>query len=156
MVKQFDYEELNGASSRGDLERVGAIGVDIVQVSRVKEIAERRGERFLRRYFSKGEVYYSLNKCDPYPHLAVRFAAKEAAHKAFSSAGMGSLPLSSFEIAVEPSGVPRLLITDGASSQLAAGSVSVSLSHGGDYAVAVVALLGDVKQPKNDILRQVE
>jgi holo-[acyl-carrier protein] synthase len=156
MSDQFLHEAPSGVSSMGFLKKVGAVGVDIVQVSRVKEITERRGERFLRRYFSKGEVDYSLNKCDPYPHLAVRFAAKEAAHKAFSSAGMGSLPLNSFEVAVEPSGVPRLRVADGASSQLASANVSVSLSHGGDYAVAVVALFGDVKQSKNDMLRQLE
>jgi len=156
MSDQFLHEAPNGLSSMDFHKKVGAVGVDIVQVSRVKEITERRGERFLRRYFSKGEVDYSLNKCDPYPHLAVRFAAKEAAHKAFSSAGMGSLPLSSFEVAVEPSGVPRLFIADGASSHLASGNVSVSLSHGGDYAVAVVAILGDVKQSKNNMSRQLE
>ena len=124
------------------------MGVDIVRVSRVREIAQRRGERFLSRYFSKGEIDYSTRKRDPYPHLAARFAAKEAAYKAFSSAGMTSLPLSSFEVVVESSGVPRLRVASHASGVLASDNVSVSLSHEDDYAVAVVALFGDTLPQK--------
>ena len=140
MSDQFLHETLNGVS-RTDFDRkVGSVGVDIVRVSRVREITERRGERFLGRYFSKGELAYSMKKCDPYPHLAARFAAKEAAYKAFSAAGMGDLPLSSFEVAVEPSSVPRLRAVGNGSRQVGSENVSVSLSHDGDYAVAVVTL----------------
>jgi len=148
MDDQFRCEAINNVSSIGNLKKVGAVGVDIVRVSRVREITERRGERFLCRYFSKGEIDYSLGRYNPYPHLAARFAAKEAAYKAFSAAGMGNSPLSSFEVAVEPSGVPRLLVANGASRQLTLDNVSVSLSHDGDYAIAVVALFGDVTHSK--------
>ena len=122
---------------------LGSLGVDIVKVSRIREIALRHGERFLSRYFSKGEIDYSMSKHDPYPHLAARFAAKEAAYKAFSSAGMSSLPLSSFEVIVESTGVPRLRVVSPISGVLVSDNISVSLSHEDDYAVAVVALFGD-------------
>jgi len=128
---------------------MGAMGVDIVRISRVREITERRGERFLGRYFSKGEIDYSLRKHDPYPHLAARFAAKEAAYKAFSAAGIGDLPLSSFEVIVRPSGVPTLRVARSASRQVSSANVSLSLSHDGDYTVAVVALFGDITRSKD-------
>jgi holo-[acyl-carrier protein] synthase len=60
------------------------IGTDIVEISRVKDAVERRGERFLKKIFTDNEISYCCKKKDPFPHLAVRFAAKEAAVKALS------------------------------------------------------------------------
>ncbi|HUT02807.1 MAG TPA: holo-ACP synthase [bacterium] len=141
---QFLREPLNDVSIRGDLRRVGAVGVDIVRISRVREIAKRRGERFLNRYFSKGEVEYSFTKSDPYPHLAARFAAKEAAFKAFSSAGVRGLPLSSFEVVLGGGGVPAIRDSGRASCRFASDNIAVSLSHDGDLAIAVVMLSGEL------------
>ncbi|MCD6328246.1 holo-ACP synthase [bacterium] len=125
----------------------GSVGVDIVKVSRIRDIIKRRGTRFVERYFSAGEFEYSSRKSNPYPHLAARFAAKEAAYKAFSSAGLGEFPLSSFDVHVHASGVPTLRFSEDAAAAangLGSGNISLSLSHDGDYAVAVVALFETV------------
>ena len=110
----------------------------------MREIAERRGERFLNRYFSKGEVEYSFQKSDPYPQLAARFAAKEAAFKTFSAAGVRGLPLSSFEVVVGDAGVPAIRDSGRASRRFASDGIAVSLSHDGDLAIAVVMLSGEL------------
>ena len=58
------------------------VGTDIVDVQRVRAMAERYGERFLRRVFCDEEMAYCQQFADPFPHLAARWAAKEAVAKA--------------------------------------------------------------------------
>ena len=55
------------------------IGMDLVEVARIANLHERFGERFLRRILCPGEMAYCLSIAQPAPHLAARFAAKEAA-----------------------------------------------------------------------------
>ena len=120
-----------------------SVGVDIVKVERIRDVVRRRGDQFLQRYFTEREIAYANGKKDPFPHIAARFAAKEAAYKAFSAAGLGSLPLSSFEVEMDDGGVPRLRLTGQALSGSALPELkerSVSLSHDGDYAIAVVGI----------------
>ena len=50
------------------------LGVDIVEISRVRDLA-RRNPRFLKRVFSADEISYCKAKKNPWPHFAVRFAA---------------------------------------------------------------------------------
>ena len=71
-------------------------GVDIVEIERVKRLTIKWGDHFLRRFFTPAELEYSFSYRDPYPHLAVRFAAKEAASKALSS--VMTCYISNFEV----------------------------------------------------------
>jgi len=61
---------------------ITGIGVDLVKISKIKELVERWGERFLKRVFTDAELAYALGKRRVYEHLAARFAAKEAFIKA--------------------------------------------------------------------------
>ncbi len=65
------------------------LGTDIVDIERIRRVHERHGERFLKRVFTQEEQDYCLGMKDPYPHLAARFAAKEAVSKCFGT-GIGS------------------------------------------------------------------
>lgn len=65
------------------------VGTDMVDVERIQRSHERHGERFLNRVFTAVEQEYCLSHRNPYPHLAARFAAKEAVSKAFST-GIGA------------------------------------------------------------------
>ena len=58
-------------------------GIDITSVRRMKEAIGRHGRRFLDRIFTPGEQAYCESKRMKYEHYAARFAAKEAAMKAF-------------------------------------------------------------------------
>ncbi len=64
------------------------VGIDLVDVARIQRAYERQTERFLARIFTVEEQEYCLRMRNPYPHLAARFAAKEAISKAFST-GIG-------------------------------------------------------------------
>lgn len=58
-----------------------AVGLDLVELERVRRVFERHPERFLTRHFTPEEVRYCRAQRDPVPSLAARFAAKEAFQK---------------------------------------------------------------------------
>ncbi|RKZ23397.1 holo-[acyl-carrier-protein] synthase [bacterium] len=107
------------------------IGVDIVKVERIKRAVERWGERFLSRVYSREEINYCMRKKNPYPSLAARFALKEAFYKA--TGGKTSFHDISY------TQKPRL--TPHAEKILQGKSFSLSLSHDGEYAIAVVEII---------------
>ncbi|GCE19192.1 holo-ACP synthase [Dictyobacter kobayashii] len=59
-----------------------AVGVDIIEVERIRKVYERHGERFLKRVFTEQEVAQSRGKIS---RLAGRFAVKEAISKALGT-----------------------------------------------------------------------
>ena len=63
-------------------------GIDIIEVTRIRNSHKKFGDRFLDRILLPGEIAYCLSHKDPTPHLAARFAAKEAISKAFGT-GIG-------------------------------------------------------------------
>jgi holo-[acyl-carrier protein] synthase len=116
-------------------------GIDLIQVARVQRALERHGERFEHRVFTPEESAYCRRKATPWPHFAVRFAAKEALFKALLP---GTLPVLVWrEIGVERhvSGAPHLVFS-GATAQLLHGwSFSLALTHERDIAMAQVLAL---------------
>lgn len=116
------------------------IGVDIVEVSRIKSCMEKWGDHFLDKIFLQDEINYCKTKKNPYPHVAARFAAKESAFKA-----MGSLPYligwKDIEIRKEASGKPFLAFSDSLKDYLVKYknfSCHLSISHTEEHAVAQV------------------
>jgi len=84
------------------------LGVDLIEIDRVKRAHEKHGDRFVKRLFTPAEAAYCLKKSDPYPSLAGRFAAKEAAIKAFSHGFGGRWKWIHIEVVRELSGKPTL------------------------------------------------
>ena len=60
------------------------VGIDMVEVERMRRLLERKGERALTRLFTAGELAYARTHPEPERQLAARVAAKEAAYKALS------------------------------------------------------------------------
>ncbi len=59
-----------------------AIGVDLIELHRIEKIlSSSTRARFLERTFTSQELAYCLEKKNPVPSLAARFAAKEAFQK---------------------------------------------------------------------------
>lgn len=118
-----------------------AVGIDLVQVSRIAESLEQFGERFLRRVFTEGEIAYATSApALTHQRLAARFAAKEAAIKALGLGGH-DVGWRQIEVASLPSGACELRL-HGEARALAdaagAADLALSLSHEGDFATAVV------------------
>ncbi|HKQ58705.1 MAG TPA: holo-ACP synthase [Candidatus Eisenbacteria bacterium] len=124
---------------------VKGIGVDVVKVERIVESLARFGERMEKRLFTDGELEYCRRHKDPLPHLAARFAAKEAAFKAIGTGLSNGVGWKHAEV-IQPGGqVPRLQFSGVALERYQAmgcTSSHLTLSHDGGLAVACVVLEG--------------
>lgn len=118
------------------------IGIDLVDIVRMKGALERWGKRFIERVFTEDEKEYALSKRYPYIHLSGRFAIKEALFKAL---GSGVIPGGWKEIEVfnDKSGAPKIRLY-GSLKRLTAESgitsVHISISHDRSYAIGQVVL----------------
>src|SRR5690349_11256639 len=121
------------------------IGIDIIEVERIRSSFERFGERFLNRILHPGEISYCLSHRAPAPFLAARFAAKEAISKAFGT-GIGTqLGWQDMEIGRKESGEPFVILHGPGRKLLESRggrAVLVSLSHTQAHATAVAILEG--------------
>lgn len=61
---------------------VHGIGIDIVDIGRIKKLIDRYGDTFLRKVFTASEIRYCGSKAKPWIHFSGRWAAKEAFYKA--------------------------------------------------------------------------
>lgn len=104
------------------------VGLDIVEIARVRELA-RRNPRFLKRVFTDKEIAYCRGKKLQWQHFAVRFAAKEAVWKALAQDGVA---LKDISVSRDSRGKPGVLLKG---KPLA--GFSLSLTHSADYAAAV-------------------
>ena len=119
------------------------IGIDIIEVARIRSSHEKFGERFLNRILHPNEISYCLSHRDPGPFLAARFAAKEAISKAFGTGIGAQLGWQDMEVVRKPSGEPFVLLHERGQALLqsrGARAVLISLSHTQTYAAAVAIL----------------
>lgn len=141
----------NGARMRSGLEdcstgraRTLRVGTDLVQISRIAESIERFGDRFIRRLFTEGEIAYATSSASlQAERFAARFSAKEAVIKALSLSEVG-LDWKQIEVVRAANGECALQLHGTAlAAAVEAGirETSLSLSHEGDYATAVVVCL---------------
>lgn len=120
------------------------VGVDLMQVSQVARSLDSLGEAYMRRICTAEEIATcTANPMMAPARFAARFAAKEATLKVLRLDDQG-LDLRNIEVVQMPGGWTDLVL-HGRALELAkaAGwsSVAVSLSHEGDYATAVVAVV---------------
>ncbi len=122
---------------------VVGIGIDLVEVARVRELLDRHSERFKARTFTEGERAYCDACADPAMHYAARFAAKEAAAKALGTGFADGVSWLDLEIVRSPNGRPVLRLHGGAldrSRLLGVTHTHLSLSHTRELAQAQVLL----------------
>jgi len=112
------------------------LGIDIIKVDRIRAAIERFGDRFWRRVLTEGEHRYVRNRPE---NFAGRWAAKEAVSKVLGL-GVRGVGWRDIEIVRLPTGAPSVQLSGRAAvraEQLGMGRIAVSISHEGDYAVAV-------------------
>jgi holo-[acyl-carrier protein] synthase len=120
------------------------LGFDATDIPRVAAVFKRYGDRFLRRVFTEGEIAYSTRRRDPVPHLAGRFAAKEACMKALGTGHSRGVLWKDIEV-VRHGGPPQLRLHGGAALRAAEMKVRKSLltiTHSDALAMAQVMLFG--------------
>ena len=122
------------------------VGVDLVEVPRVKSIIADKGSRVFERLLTPQEREYCESRPDAATHVAVRLAAKEAVYKALqgseSARGIGWREI---EVIRSPDGRPDIFLSGTAAAraqELGVERVHLSLSHTHLAAVAVALLVG--------------
>jgi holo-[acyl-carrier protein] synthase len=126
------------------------VGVDLIEVNRIRKAHRRWGDQFLRRIFTEEEVRHCFSRIDPYQSLAARFAGKEAAAKALSSGFGAQLSFRSIAIVSKKNGAPQVILEETKSVLLLGKKLLVSLSHTAKFALAQVVLCGSLPSDQTD------
>ena len=115
------------------------LGVDLCSISRMERAA--RSDYFVRRLFRPSEIAYAEKGKGRASAYASAFAAREAFAKA-SGISIYSLALASRICLERTEGGPRLVVPPEVDAAFERGEKRawVSLSHDGDFAVAVVVI----------------
>lgn len=119
---------------------IQGIGIDIVDVSRIRTAIDEWGPHLLKKVFTDVEIQYCKSKKDTYEHFAARFAAKEAVSKALEIGWSGGFRWKDVEIRNDASGKPRVILYEHVNKLLANSRVLLSLSHTGSTVVAVAVI----------------
>ena len=125
---------------------VVGVGIDQIEVSRIRDSLEKHGDHFLKKIFSAVEQDYCKDKVDPAPCLAARFAAKEAAAKAMGTGFGPEFGWLDCEISNGEAGEPILSFSEKGQSLLKSKGGSralISLTHLEAVASAIVILISE-------------
>jgi holo-[acyl-carrier protein] synthase len=120
------------------------IGADVIEVSRIRGVFERQGERFIARVFTDEEREYCFRMAHPHKHLAARFAAKEAVSKCFTTGIGAELGWRSVSVYHGSRNEPLERLDEKGEALLkavGATHVQLTLSHTDTVAMAVAALV---------------
>lgn len=119
------------------------IGVDIVEVERVKDLLTRYRDRFVHRVFTEAEAGYARRSVREAERLAGRFAVKEAVLKAFGTGKSQGILWRDVETVRGARGRPEVKLYGNAyryMKELKGKRIHVSITHDGGKAVAFVII----------------
>ncbi len=117
------------------------VGTDLVEVAAVVESIEQFGVRYLERVFTDGELATCRDGSGwSAARLAARFAAKEATVKVLRP--VEGMSYDRIEVVLDDDGAPDLRFHGSAlrrADEIGFRDSSLSLSHDGGYALAILA-----------------
>jgi holo-[acyl-carrier protein] synthase len=121
---------------------VSAVGIDLVEISRIEKILEKWGGVFVRRVFTTEEIAYCRSKPRPALHFSACFAVKEAFLKALGIGLGGGVSLLDIATIHNGQGRPSVKLSGKTLDLMQKGGMgtSVSISHTDDLATAVVII----------------
>lgn len=125
------------------MSRVAGIGTDLTQISRFSRFLEQKKTAIIDRLFTASEQTYAMQKSNPAPHLAARFASKEAFLKALGLGLREGISWQDMTVVNDELGKPSLELSGRAReifNQRSLSMLHLSYSHDGDYAIATVVL----------------
>lgn len=111
-------------------------GTDIIEVCRIEESIERKGDNFLNKIYTEKEIEYCNSKNNmKYQHFAARFAAKEAIFKAISNTLKDKYEITwkDVEILNDENGRPYVHFLN---NDYNIKQIDISISHLKEYAIA--------------------
>jgi len=114
-------------------------GVDLIEISRIKNSIQKYSGKFEERVFTSKEIDYCRSKADPFKHFAARFAAKEAVLKSLGTGMAEGISWKDMEILNQESGRPVLSLSGKGRdifNSLNLRDIHISITHDKQYAVA--------------------
>lgn len=112
------------------------IGIDLIKTDRMKRLIERFGDRGLHKFLSDDEILLIKN----FRNAAGFWAAKEACAKALGCGIGNDCGFHDIILSKSPKGAPLIDLSERVKTAFGITNLSVSITHDGDYAIAVVAL----------------
>lgn len=115
-------------------------GTDIIEIDRIKNSIEDKGNLFLSKIYTKAEIEYcESRKNAKYQHYAGRFAAKEAIFKAISENlnDKYEITWTDVEIINDKNGKPKVCFLNEKFNI----QCEISISHCKTYATAMAIIL---------------
>lgn len=112
------------------------IGIDLIKTARMKRLIERFGDHGLSKFLSPEEIILVKN----HSTAAGFWAAKEACSKALGCGISHECGFHDIILSKTAKGAPKLTLSPQVQQAFNITSTSVSITHDGDYAIAVVAL----------------
>jgi holo-[acyl-carrier protein] synthase len=120
------------------------VGIDLVDLARVRALLANKGEQAMTRFFSEKEREYLASRPDATGHAAARIAAKEAVYKALQSlAGARGIGWREIEVSRDADGKPAILLHGTAarlSEEQGGLRVQISLTHSATSAGAIAVV----------------
>ena len=114
-----------------------AVGIDMIEIDRVRKVLGKHPERFISRVYTPAEAAFCRGRV---PELAARFAAKEAVMKALGT-GARSVAWRDIEVLPDRRGKPLVYLYGGAKRRaetIGLTAIDVSLTHLESFAMAAV------------------
>ncbi|BCA80410.1 holo-ACP synthase [Desulfuromonas sp. AOP6] len=122
---------------------IAGVGTDLARIGRFRRFVQEGKAGIIDRIFTVEERRYAMAMKDPSPHLAARFAAKEAFLKALGLGLREGISWQDMSIERDELGKPSMRLNGRAAEIFQARGLSalhLSYSHDGDYALATVIL----------------
>jgi len=116
------------------------IGIDIIEVARIRKAYRRLGKKFLDGVYTEREQEFSLKRADPAERLAARWAAKEAVAKALGTGFARGVKPVDIEIIDNERSRPTVRVTGKAAKFMGDMKVHLSISHLKDVATAMAVI----------------
>ena len=117
------------------------IGIDIIEIDRIKSSIETYGDKFLSKIYTPVEIDYCNSKANKFQHFAARFAAKEAVYKALATGWQKDMYWQDIEIINQPMGMPEANLKGKLKTFLSDDKdLKISLSHSNNYVTCVAII----------------
>ena len=116
------------------------IGIDVVELHRMRQLLDRWGDRFIEKVFTEHEIAYSSSKADGTQHYAGRFAVKEAVAKALSTGWSSGFRWKDVEVTNDDSGKPSVELYGNIKNMMKESKIYVSISHSENVIVAMAII----------------
>lgn len=113
------------------------VGIDIVEVERIKKLYEKFGDKFLNRIFTENEINYCFSRRNSFHSLAGRFAIKEAVLKALEIGMTSGFSFKDIEVLNIDKGKPIVILNGKLKEMLGNRKIEISISHSENYAVGI-------------------